>query len=503
MLPTYEKLLQITFEQLNQKTEETRLSEAQEFEAVYEGDLTSIIKIIEKDFKDKPFSKESLAKIYFVYRNVVQKIINKKYAGLFINHPVIGLKDDNGEVIEDKALPEVLNQLKFFEFVEDAVYKGDFFNTTHTLVYIAMENDKKVLYLENITPGQISVTSKGNYLKPYAIKIARAGISEDYYLIIKSDQYIYQDAIGNPRAKAKLEEDGIYNPDQSNPYGIIPVAIYRKSIGTTYFGEPHYALFTYQLMTILRYSDNIRGEFYNKFPFLHAHNFGEGLKNGFKSSPGELLETNDDPDNKGIAGLQAKMEFIQADVPWSDLRENMTSDRDNMMNDEGIPPASASVNGDAPKQIGAKTIDELEVIQNREKVKKKISDFMIELLEVIRIVHNYHSRDSKLGKIKEGNFFVEYPEEKPQETVLDKKARREMEVQYFISDPIDFVMEDKGLKTPEEAIKHIKERKERMNKLLSELGIDQQTGEKKTRTQQLLEDLNNNGIEDSEEKDEV
>jgi pseudouridine-5'-phosphate glycosidase len=64
-------------------------------------------------------------------------------------------------------------------------------------------------------------------------------------------------------------------------------------------------------------------------------------------------------------------------------------------------------------------------------------------------------------------FEVEFSEEKPFETVQDKKTRREMEKENFIGNPVTFVMEDKEL-GEEEAKEYIKKVKEQN----AELGLN-------------------------------
>jgi hypothetical protein len=299
------------------------------------------------------------------------------------------------------------------------------------------------LQIDILTGAMCAVKTPDDFLKVKEIKIARVDENGLIYNTYWSETEHYSEYADN---KPKEIKD---NPKGVNPYTEIagrlkissmPFMVMRAEEGMSFWGEPNWALFTHQLESIMTLSDNVRGEFLQKFPPL-VNTDGESLPDKQKVDPGIVINLQTSQRSE----KQATLNYLTPGTDWGNLRENADHRRRSLLNSEGIPEASATTDNSAPKQVGSKTIDELELHEGREEDKGDLYDFEIEFLNVIRMVNNYWqpSSDFKLNEESKSYFEVTFVEEKPGETAAEKKTRREMEKEFNISTDIDFIMEDK------------------------------------------------------------
>ena len=99
-----------------------------------------------------------------------------------------------------------------------------------------------------------------------------------------------------------------------------------------------------------------------------------------------------------------------------------------------------------------------------------------ELLEVTRLVWNYHKEDRE--KIPDGfDFTVQLNDQNERLAASELKALREMQVAYNTADPITFIMQDLEL-SESEAIEHY----QKIQKRKTEIGAGTQTQVRRPRT---------------------
>ncbi|MBK7447843.1 MAG: hypothetical protein IPJ45_17835 [Ignavibacteria bacterium] len=108
------------------------------------------------------------------------------------------------------------------------------------------------------------------------------------------------------------------------------------------------------------------------------------------------------------------------------------------MNSEGLSAQSGDVN--VANESGVKrSMDEIELQEKRDDYKELLYNFEIELLNMIRLVHNTYMTPKLNDK---AYFELTFSEEKGTETIQDKIARREMEKSIGYKNDVDFTMED-------------------------------------------------------------
>ena len=133
------------------------------------------------------------------------------------------------------------------------------------------------------------------------------------------------------------------------------------------------------------------------------------------------------------------MEYIKSNIQWSDIRENEAHRSKQIMMNQGIPAASASL--ETSSQSGtSKEIDEKELKEQQLNDTENLRHFMLDTLENMRLVYNYHTAESKLNE--KGIFVVSFSDEEIVETESDKKTRREEELKFGLKSIIDFYLEE-------------------------------------------------------------
>jgi hypothetical protein len=423
--------------------EQLRRSIMEQFDICYNGDYENWVNVIKAYFVNKPFSKDTLDNMFFEHDNVVQKIIKRKTAGIFTKDPKIVLRDKNNNEIDDKNLPAVLKEINFIAKIKDAYEKSKFFNVIISHIVYSQFNNK--LRVDLITPSMCTVEVEDeDYLQMKSIRVQHAKPDGEIFWTYwdKVSHYLLDD-YSNTKAPDK-------NPDMKNPYGILPFPVLRDKEDIDFWGNPNWPLFLFQMAYDLKISDNDRGEFYHKFPIGIGVNLN--LPDKDKVGPGYISNTKDVNNDKPTPSL----DYVSAPVEWGELRENEKARREALMSHQGIPAASAS--SDIKDLSGAsKSIDEKELIESQNDDKIKLYNFIIDSLNVLRIVHNTHFPNRK---ISEGNFDCIFTEDEITETEADKTQRWDRQTKYGIKDKLDLVMEELELPQPE-AEKYIQERNDR------------------------------------------
>jgi hypothetical protein len=102
------------------------------------------------------------------------------------------------------------------------------------------------------------------------------------------------------------------------------------------------------------------------------------------------------------------------------VRDNIDWHNKLVLNSEGLSAASSGTELKA-ESGAAKIIDELELFEKREEYKTILYHFMINLLNVIRVVWNYYNPGDKLDEGPE--FEIRFGESRMFESTDDKKKR--------------------------------------------------------------------------------
>jgi hypothetical protein len=241
------------------------------------------------------------------------------------------------------------------------------------------------------------------------------------------------------------------NEKMINPYGKVPfVPLKIENETVDFYGEPDWTGFFAQLETDIKMSCFNKAEIHQSFPIAVATNL-EFAKDQ-RLSPGIVINAKDARQDMQPSALN----FYSANTDWVSLQANIESRIDNLYISKGLSSNSITKQTNTASGI-SKLVDELELEESREVLSDKMESFEVKLLEMIRIVVN---EDGTLETIPDGEFEVEYGENKAKESESDKKIRMERQKAFGIKDEIDFIMEELEL-SEEDAMEYYKARKQR------------------------------------------
>lgn len=449
--------LMLSFSKMKVESEQARLSEFRKFTDLWERDLDEIEKIVFDYFRDRPFSVKTLERMPFVYDDIIQKVIGRKTAGLLAKQPSIELSQGEGETKQIFGISNFLEETRFNEVIDEAIQKAEFFNT---VILQPVYRDGEI-NIDVITPDGCIVEPADDFLKIKEIAVARAMGDGTLYgsYWTKEEHYLM---MGDER---EAPED---NPNMVNPYGRLPFVVYRAKNGRDFWGEPNWALYIMQITYAMSLSDNKNAEFFTQYPVLYGVNFE--LPDKARLTPGELVSVNGDTTQKSIS-----LNVVNFNVPWEQIRENVKQRIEMFYMNQGLPASSSSTETKALSGA-AKEIDEKELEESRDRKRARIVRMIRELLEVTRLVWNYHKEYRE--KIPDGfDFTVQLNDQNERLAASELKALREMQVAYNIADPITFIMQDLEL-SESEAIEHY----QKIQKRKTEIGAGTQTQVRRPRT---------------------
>ena len=143
----------LAFSNMLADSEDARIALYRNFSALYDQDAEECIKIMKNFYLDRPFSRETLNRMPFVYDDIIEKVISRKTAGLISKQPSIELVNETNGEKELFDLAPMLSETNFFEVIQDALQRAEFFNTV--ILQPVYRNDQ--IQIDVITPDECSV----------------------------------------------------------------------------------------------------------------------------------------------------------------------------------------------------------------------------------------------------------------------------------------------------------------------------------------------------------
>lgn len=429
------------------QNQEDIMKTASDFRAFFEDDLPSIKEIIKEEL-GKQFSEKTLDTIRIQHLNIIRKPLNRKVAGIYDNEPKrylkfdpIEEKDSNGNIIkteselskeQNKLLTEMLDKFRFSYRAKHAIRVAQFFNIALAFPLIRKNGNSEPEYsIDILLPDEYVPLSGADYLRLDKISVLRINAKKEFYWLVFTEQENYLvDSIG-----IKKQIEGRNEDDFENVYKTIPIAILRKEIGGDFHGQPNWNLYNSQLEADISLTDLRFSETYQHYGVFWGVN--TNLANGTAFSPNQFIDFKYTDSNLP----RPELNCLVPNIDFQSLRDNVDWRIDKALNLEGIPASSTSkevksLSGDA------KEIDEGELNEERELNREVLYNFELDLIRHCVAVWNYEMDSSKRIDLKIGKLIIEYSEEKPHESISDKKARREMEIAFNEKTHIDFIMED-------------------------------------------------------------
>jgi hypothetical protein len=397
----------------------------QEFEAFYQNDSELIEDYIKADL-EPIYSKKTLDTLLIRHKDSIQKVLRLKVAGLFDNEPTRRIvKSETDENVEyDEVLTKILDASKYNQQIKEATKQALFFNTV--LVQPIWRNEQLELDIYNHAYCDVKV-SQEDYLKPIEVYLTFVDqqTGEVFVAVWTETDHYLLDANG--------EQIREWNGEPlANNYGVLPFSILRIRQGKDFWGEPNWNLLNTQKSYDISLTNFKQIELFQSFGVWTAINMGLGETE--RLSPNSIKTV----ENIRTDMQPPKLENVVPNTQFGELRNNLEWDWKTTFSSEGL--AGNTSDTETQLQSGvSKGYDEIETQIQREDLKNLLYYFEKDLLEKCRIVYNAETAQNKLNK---GEIEVVYSEEKPSETIQDKKLRREMEKQYNLKTEIDFAVED-------------------------------------------------------------
>lgn len=422
------------FNNLKVKSLTNRIKMAQKFAAFYRKDKEEIDNYIRERLYGF-FGKETIEggvdkdgntilPLPIRHKDKIHKVLRNKIAGIFDDEPLRELYLDDEKT--DENLEPILRQCNYSKKIRDAAKKGLFFNVV--LVQPVIRYGK--LELDIFTPDMVHVeTANDDYLKAEKIIITKWDKESEsvYGVVWTEDEHYLIDANGK----------GLYKDEEGKPYvnryKRLPFAILRiEDDGLDFWGEPNWNLLESQLAYDLKLTKMDYAEGMQSYGIWIGTNLD--LTQEIRIAPNAILNQK----AEASSPLLPDLKNVAPQTNFQSLRDMCDYEWDSTMSSEGM--SAGTIQQDTKQQSGvSKAYDEIESQITRDELVGLFYDFEIELLNLIRLVWNTEM-NPKLSE--QGIFDVAYSEEKPSETVTDKKTRREMEKGYYYKTEIDFCMED-------------------------------------------------------------
>ena len=439
------------YQKMRAISEMERISIHRLFSAFYNNDYLLINDILKNETLNNPYSKETLDKINFQHLDVTQKILSRLSGGIYTNEPLRELIISEGEGKRDENLSDVLRQVKYSMKVKDAFRKALYFNVIVAQPVYDYELDK--MRIDIFTPDSFKVKTKDDYLVLDEISIEKARPDGSVYEAVwtETEHYLIE---GNSTDKIAPPN----NEYGKNPFGKLPFVVLRIKEGCDFFGEPNWNLMLNQKNHDIRITDLNESELRQIHGIYHGVN--TRLPDNTRFSAGQLIQSTEQE------GERVSLDAVSLNTDYEQIRDNIDWKIKTVMNSEGLSAQSGDVN--VANESGVKrSMDEIELQEKRDDYKELLYNFEIELLNMIRLVHNTYMTPKLNDK---ATFELTFSEEKGTETIQDKIARREMEKSIGYKNDIDFTMEDLEV-SEDEAIEILKKVSEQ-SKLISETKVE-------------------------------
>jgi hypothetical protein len=133
---------------------------------------------------------------------------------------------------QNEQLIEVLDKFDFSSKVKQALKAAEFFNIALAMpVYREDNPEDQQCSIDILLPDEYVPVTEKDFLILKKINISRLDEEKNiYWLVFTADENYVMDSLGNESAIEGRKKD-----DMENVYGVIPIAILRKKIGSDFW----------------------------------------------------------------------------------------------------------------------------------------------------------------------------------------------------------------------------------------------------------------------------
>lgn len=409
------------YQKLIRESEDNRREIFKNFHYFYVKDKEEIERIIKNDLVNYGiFNANSVTKIPFRYSDIIQKALMRLSAGVYDEDPVVTI---DGKADED--LSNALVKTKFFPKAKEALKKALFVNTCVSQVV-----KRDVIEIDNLMPDEITVITDLDYLKAKAFSVTRFDPTkkELYQAVWTETEHYLLDSFGNQKPV-----EG--NKAMINPYEVLPFSKLSITDGIDYYGEPNWDLYYAQTALIIKLMQSDWNRMFNAHPIWIATNLN--LADNEVITPAKIIKL----DHVRSDEVAPSLTSVSPDYDFADQRSDIDWLISTVLSNLGLPASSASIETLGQSGV-AKQIDEVELNEIRADLRNKSYYYVLDLLNKLRVVWNYYAIEMGEPKIPEGEFDIQFSDIPEAESITDTKARRDMEIEHDISNPINFIQED-------------------------------------------------------------
>lgn len=228
-----------------------------------------------------------------------------------------------------------------------------------------------------------------------------------------------------------------------NPYGTIPSQELRFRIGQDYYGLGMFDLVEDNIWHDIRSNNRFFVEMFQGLGFMYGVNVGKS--GSIPIQPFSIFTVEEAPINKGTARIGS----VSPNAPLNDLLESEKANVEQILMMKGLSSQAATTSNQNATGI-SKALDQDELEMQKQEDQLILMDFEQKLFEKVRIVYNYHSKDSRLDE--NCRFVCNFNKKKTALSTQDMITKWKFEINDIgVKTPVDYLTEDNPSMTVEEA----------------------------------------------------
>lgn len=449
MLETIKKILNYNnplteiIERYESKSEFNRIKRCEKLYSYYIGDSEAQLKYLERALL-KSISEETVEEMQKPFINIVNKVINRQ-ALAYIESPDRYLTEDKSNDTYQELLATSKIKIKSKEWNKLA----KLFDCV--LVEVCWRD--KIEY-DILLPQFVTIIEKeNNYLEIKELLYAKVYKDEMRYIHWDTDTYHVMDK------NFKLIRDE-YNPENQNPYGVIPFLPLRLRETESFWGEGDIELVDInEKINVL-----LASSYFNSIMQSHGQPIAinMGIKGKIKTGANHIIQV------EGATSdfISPSFTFVQPNPSTTATMEQIDYLIKMVCVTRGLPAFSVST--DATAQSGvSKAIDSAELYEMRQNDIERLEDFEKDLFNLTKIVFNYNSNK----QINDDSFNINFPKVEPQRTEEEQLRVKQEKLKLGLWTPIDDIINEEMGIDKEKAMEIIRENLAVRNILNDEFGL--------------------------------
>lgn len=425
------------------KSEYNRIGIAEKLYSYYSCDSEAQLKYLEKALL-KSISAETITEMQKPFINIVNKIINR-LSMAYISSPDRYLLEEKSNLIYQDILKGSKIKTKSKEWNKLA----KLFDCILVEVYF-----KDKLEYDILLPQFVTVISEDdNFLQIKELLYSKVYKDEQRYVYWSNEHY-YQ-----MNKDFKIIRDEL-NPDNINPYGMVPFIPLRLKEVTSFWGEGDIELVDInEKINVL-----LTSSYYNSIMQSHGQPvaINMGIKGKIKTGANHIIQV----EQATSDFISPSFSFVQPNPSTQATMEQIDYLIKMVCVSRGLPAFSVSTESMAQSGV-SKYIDSAELYEIRQNDIDRFIEFEQELFKLTKIVFNYHSQQ----QITDDDFNIEFEEIRPTPTEEESLRIKNEKLKLGLWTPVEDVINEESGIDKDKALEIVKENLQIRNLLNDEYGL--------------------------------